>query len=53
MAGDTSKNNGLPDWYAAGLDHIWLPYAQMKTASPPLPVVRTKAPASCSPTGAS
>ena len=29
------------DWYAAGLDHIWLPYAQMKTAPAPLPVVRT------------
>ncbi len=32
---------GSPDWYAAGLDHIWLPYAQMRTAPPPLPVVRT------------
>ena len=31
-----------PDWYEAGLDHIWLPYAQMKTARPPLPVVRTE-----------
>lgn len=30
-----------PDWYATGLPHIWLPYAQMKTALPPLPVVRT------------
>ena len=30
-----------PDWYAAGLGHIWLPYAQMKTMRPPLPVVRT------------
>ena len=29
------------DWYEAGLDHIWRPYAQMKTARPPLPVVRT------------
>ena len=27
-------------WYSAGLDHIWLPYTQMKTASPPLPVAR-------------
>jgi adenosylmethionine-8-amino-7-oxononanoate aminotransferase len=41
MAGDTSKMSKLPGWYA-GLDHIWLPYAQMKTASPPLPVVRTQ-----------
>ena len=31
-----------PDWYEAGLDHIWLPYAQMKTVRPPLPVVRTE-----------
>ena len=31
-----------PDWYAAGLDHIWLPYAQMKTAPLPLPVARTE-----------
>jgi adenosylmethionine-8-amino-7-oxononanoate aminotransferase len=31
-----------PDWYQAGLDHIWLPYAQMKTARPPLPVARTE-----------
>jgi len=28
-------------WYQAGLPNIWLPYAQMKTARPPLPVVRT------------
>ena len=30
-----------PDWYAQGLPHIWLPYTQMKTANPPLPVART------------
>jgi adenosylmethionine---8-amino-7-oxononanoate aminotransferase len=30
-----------PAWYAAGRSHIWLPYAQMKTAPPPVPVVRT------------
>lgn len=30
------------DWYRSGLDHIWLPYAQMKTAPLPLPVVRTE-----------
>jgi adenosylmethionine---8-amino-7-oxononanoate aminotransferase len=29
-----------PAWYA-GLAHVWLPYAQMKTVRPPLPVVRT------------
>ena len=41
MAGDASKNDATPEWYARGLPHIWRPYAQMKTASPPLPVVRT------------
>jgi adenosylmethionine-8-amino-7-oxononanoate aminotransferase len=30
-----------PDWYADGLAHVWLPYAQMKTEQPPAPVVRT------------
>jgi adenosylmethionine-8-amino-7-oxononanoate aminotransferase len=30
-----------PDWYRAGLDHIWRPYAQMKTARPPLAAVAT------------
>ena len=29
------------DWFEAGLRHIWAPYAQMKTAPAPLPVVRT------------
>ena len=33
----------VPDWYRAGLDHIWRPYAQMKTARPPLPAVSTRA----------
>jgi adenosylmethionine---8-amino-7-oxononanoate aminotransferase len=42
MVGDTSKNSEPPDWHKAGLDHVWLPYVQMKTASPPLPVVRTE-----------
>ena len=31
-----------PDWYGSGLDHIWLPYAQMKTANPPLAVGATR-----------
>lgn len=30
------------DWYRTGLPHIWLPYAQMKHAAPPLPVARTQ-----------
>ncbi|HLA21691.1 MAG TPA: adenosylmethionine--8-amino-7-oxononanoate transaminase [Pseudolabrys sp.] len=42
MTGDTSKNGRPPDWYAGGIEHVWLPYAQMKTAAPPLPVVRTQ-----------
>jgi len=29
------------DWFRAGYPHIWAPYSQMKTARPPLPVVRT------------
>ena len=41
MAGGTRRNDGMPPWYD-GIEHIWLPYAQMKTAAPPLPVVRTQ-----------
>ena len=41
MADGASKNNAMPGWLAGGLDHVWLPYAQMKTVMPPLPVVRT------------
>src|SRR5258708_7396544 len=33
---------GPQDWVARGLPHVWLPYTQMKTAAPPLPVVRTE-----------
>jgi adenosylmethionine---8-amino-7-oxononanoate aminotransferase len=33
---------GSRDWFTQGLPHVWLPYAQMKTAAPPLPVVRTQ-----------
>ncbi|MDT3685724.1 MAG: adenosylmethionine--8-amino-7-oxononanoate transaminase [Pseudorhodoplanes sp.] len=32
----------MPDWYETGLPHVWLPYAQMKTAPAPLPVKRTQ-----------
>ena len=28
-----------PAWLDAGMEHIWLPYTQMATAQPPLPVV--------------
>jgi adenosylmethionine-8-amino-7-oxononanoate aminotransferase len=41
MAGDGKTKQGTPDWYAAGIGHIWRPYAQMKTAAPALPVVAT------------
>jgi len=38
-----SRKKGAQDnWYEAGLDHVWLPYAQMKTLRAPLPVVRTQ-----------
>jgi adenosylmethionine---8-amino-7-oxononanoate aminotransferase len=31
----------VPPWYG-GLDHIWLPYTQMKTVSPPLAVAASR-----------
>lgn len=42
MADDTSKNSATPGWYADGIGHVWLPYAQMKTVNPPLAVARTQ-----------
>lgn len=42
MANEASKNRAGPAWYSENLEHIWLPYAQMKTVSTPLPVVRTQ-----------
>ena len=30
-----------PDWYRGGLDRLWRPYTQMKTAAPPLAVAST------------
>ena len=30
------------DWYSPGLEHIWLPYAQMKTLPDPVPAVATR-----------
>src|SRR6202166_2758644 len=47
MSGNTSGNKAkagtaAPEWYSAGLDHVWLPYAQMKTATPPLAAVATR-----------
>jgi adenosylmethionine---8-amino-7-oxononanoate aminotransferase len=46
MNDDGSRTGGRrpapADWHAAGLRHVWLPYTQMKTAAPPLPVARTE-----------
>ena len=45
MSGNTRENKQKkavsPSWYAEGLDHVWLPYAQMKTVAPPLAVTAT------------
>ncbi|HZP69206.1 MAG TPA: adenosylmethionine--8-amino-7-oxononanoate transaminase [Pseudolabrys sp.] len=41
MTGQSSKYSA-PGWYDPGLAHVWLPYAQMKTVRPPMPVVRTR-----------
>lgn len=41
MADQASQNSAMPAWPTEGLEHIWLPYAQMKTVSPPLLVART------------
>ena len=50
----SSAASGRPDWYGAGLDHIWLPYAQMKTARAAAAGRRAPtAAASCWPTAAS
>jgi adenosylmethionine-8-amino-7-oxononanoate aminotransferase len=39
---NTASEGATPAWYADGLAHVWLPYAQMKRALPPLPVVGTR-----------
>ena len=39
---ESRPSNAGSDWLRSGLDHIWLPYAQMKTLPAPLPVVRTE-----------
>ena len=30
-----------PDWFADGFKHVWLPYTQMQTTPPPVPVAAT------------
>ena len=46
MPGNASENKGLagvnPVQFEVGLDHLWLPYAQMKTAPFPLAVKATR-----------
>jgi adenosylmethionine---8-amino-7-oxononanoate aminotransferase len=38
-SGPVTPNRGAgPQWYDRGWPHIWLPYAQMKTATPPIAV---------------
>jgi adenosylmethionine-8-amino-7-oxononanoate aminotransferase len=39
---NTDMSRDPPEWLSKGMPHIWLPYAQMKTEAPPLPVVRTQ-----------
>ena len=38
----STSPESAPAWYEAGLDRIWLPYAQMKTMRPPLAAARTE-----------
>src|SRR5690349_18541448 len=42
MPENTRGNRNAPEWYAQGLGHVWLPYAQMKTSPAPLPVAATR-----------
>lgn len=42
MADEDGRNDRIPQWFAAGVDHVWLPYAQMKLAAPALPVTATR-----------
>ena len=46
MSGNASeinnKSDTVPEWYARGLDLVWLPYAQMKTAALPLAAAATQ-----------
>ena len=47
MPPNTSENHPVrhavaPAWYTDGFAHVWLPYTQMKSASPPLAVAATR-----------
>ena len=35
-------SDSAPDWLTKGMDHVWLPYTQMKDAPLPAPVERTE-----------
>ena len=35
-------SDSMPDWLTEGIDHLWLPYTQMKDAPLPAPVVKTE-----------
>ncbi|MGH6892180.1 MAG: adenosylmethionine--8-amino-7-oxononanoate transaminase [Dongiaceae bacterium] len=35
----TGRPDQAPDWLSSGFAHLWLPYAQMKSAPTPLPVI--------------
>jgi len=37
-----NQSRTRPAWFDAGMQHIWLPYTQMKIAGDPLPVVATR-----------
>jgi adenosylmethionine-8-amino-7-oxononanoate aminotransferase len=34
--------NTAPEWQRDGYQHIWMPYTQMQTTPPPIPVVKTE-----------
>src|SRR3954465_7783460 len=42
MTVDSSQSSKPPGRYTDGIAHVWLPYAQMKTVTPPLPVIGTQ-----------
>ena len=42
MTRRTAAGSPAPAWLAEGRRHIWLPYTQMATAPPPLPVAATE-----------
>jgi adenosylmethionine---8-amino-7-oxononanoate aminotransferase len=46
MPANTSENKQTatvgPNWHAAGLENVWLPYAQMKTMASPLAVAASR-----------